>query len=116
MGNVVMEPDGVSAVTLVPLPGSLRSGGGHDDRGGGSVPRARAGMSREGRVECLVATAGDQALSSLLGLRSGVGPGAVSVSGDDVETAAGALVDVTIRGEAVQTAVVSWKGTVPEEQ
>lgn len=99
------------AIEVTPIPGTLKEGGGHDDRGGDVVDNVRAGISREGELECKVEDTGDQSLATLLSLRSGVGAGSTTVSGDDIETAAECLVDVSIAGDAVQTANIKWRGT-----
>jgi hypothetical protein len=109
---VTFAVPGQSAVTVEPLPGTLQYGGGHDDRGGRGLPLHRVGTARQGSLHCLVRDTGAQSLASLLALRSGLGEGAATVTGD-VPTAAGALLDVIIQGDAVQVALLSWRGTLP---
>lgn len=105
-------------ITVTPIPGSHKVGGGHDDRGGGRIPSARAGYAYAGSVDVvLVQTTGTgkaQTLAELLTLVSPVGEGDITITGTG--TLAGiksylALVDVSIGGDSVQTASISWKGT-----
>ena len=39
---------GGTALTITPIKGSVKTGGGHDDRGGGVIPSARAGWAYNG--------------------------------------------------------------------
>lgn len=106
------------ALTVTPVPGSWRSGGGHDDRGGGRTPSARAGYGFNGR--CLVnmvkttSTAKQQTLAELLTLVSPEGPGDITITGTGLLAECKswlALVDVSVTGDSVQQAEITWKGT-----
>ncbi len=110
--TVIFARDGEQTLMINPIPGTLRHGGGHDDRGGRQVPNVRAGLLRQGSLQCLVRDEGDQSFASLRMLRSPVGPGDVTVSGDP-PTAVGALVDLSIQGDALQIATITWKGSRP---
>lgn len=102
------------AVSYNPIPGTVQFGDGHDDRGGGVIPNARAGSARNGSCEILVDDTAPT-LATLLALRSGIGPGATDVTGTSIDSdmhAYDCLVDVEIMGDAVQIARVSWKGTI----
>ena len=109
---ITITPATGPARTIEPLPGTLHTGGGHDDRGGTSIPRVRVGIARYGTCKCLVRDSGDQALGALLALRSGLGEGDVTVAGD-VPEAAEALLDISLHGDAVQLATLTWRGTLP---
>ena len=109
---------GSLSVTVTPVPGSLRLGGGHDDRGGGTIPSARAGYARNGSCEVVMtsttATGMQQTLAQLLSLVSPVGEGDIDVTGAGTcanVNAYGCIVDVTVGGDSVQTATISWKGS-----
>lgn len=114
---------GFTSITVTPVNGSLKLGGGHDDRGGGKLPGARAGFARNGSCDVVVLSASaenkNQTIAQLKTLVSPVGEGDISVSGtvNGVSVvAADALVDVEITGDSVQTATISWKGTYPDAQ
>lgn len=103
---------------VTPVPGSLKSGGGHDDRGGGTIPSVRAGFAMAGSCQVVV-TAADtdnmqHSITTLLNLISQVGEGDVTVTGSgryaDIHSYL-ALLDVSISGDSVQLADISWKGT-----
>ena len=98
------------SLTIVPIPGTLTFGDGQDDRGGGNIPVARAGISKSGSLQCTVETAGDQSQVSLSTLQSGVGAGAFVLTGDAVSSEA--LVDVEFSGDATQLCTITWKGTI----
>lgn len=106
------------SITVTPVPGSVRAGGGHDDRGGGTIPSARAGFAMAGSCQAVLVTSGtsdmQQDLASLLSVISPVGPGDFTVTGTgryaDIHSYE-ALVDLSIGGDAVQTADIEWKGT-----
>ena len=109
---------GSTSITVSPIPGTVRVGGGHDDRGGGTIPSARAGIALNGSCE-IVVTADTAAnlqhtVAEILSVVSEVGEGDVGVSGDGryagIQSHA-ALLDATIQGDSVQTAAISWKGT-----
>lgn len=111
---------GSSALTVVvtPVPGSVRVGGGHDDKGGGTLPSVRAGYAKNGSCQVVVTTATatdiQHTLAELISIISPVGDGDIIVQGwgrySNIESY-DALVDVSIGGDAVQTADISWKGT-----
>jgi len=111
-----------TAVTVTPVNGTLKLGGGSDDRGGGKIPGVRAGIPENGSLQVVVtsATAQDKqhTIAELKSLVSPVGPGDFEVEGDvngiEFESHE-ALVDVEIDGDSVQTATISWKGTYEEE-
>ena len=121
MANTLTFTRGNTSVTVTPVPGSLKAGGGHDDRGGGTVPPVRAGYALNGSCQVVVTTATatnmQHTLAELLSLVSEVGPGDVDVTGAGIYAGVRsyeALVDVTVGGDAVQTADISWKGTYAE--
>jgi hypothetical protein len=100
---------GSTQLTIVP--GSLQLNAQHDDRGGSNVPRARAGIARNGQCQVVVT---DDNLASIVALRSGAGVGAVDVTGSDIpaaQQAYDALVDLELGGDSVQVATITWKGT-----
>lgn len=118
MPDTITFRRGSVSVTVTPIPGTVRLGGGHDDRGGGTVPSARAGHALNGSCEVVVtaATAAgmQHTIAEIRSVVSPVGEGDVEVTGDGRYAAAvshAALVDATIQGDSVQTAALSWKGT-----
>jgi len=114
MADQISFTAGSTTITLSPVPGSVKAGGGHDDRGGGKLPGARAGYAMNGSCEVVLADAGTASLSSVSGLASGVGSGSVTVQGEGRYAgiaAYDALIDVTVQGDSVQTAAIAWKGS-----
>lgn len=118
MANTITFSDGTTTVTVTPVPGSVRAGGGHDDRGGGTVPSARAGFAMNGSCQVVMTQATAEnlqhTLAELKSLVSGIGEGAWTVTGAGIYAdirSYQALVDVTISGDSVQTADIAWKGT-----
>jgi hypothetical protein len=105
-------------VTVTPVLGSVRAGGGHDDRGGGRIPAARAGYACNGSCQVVLtsetATGKQHTLSELLSLVSPVGDGDFTITGaglwENIKSW-NALVDVNITGDSVQVADISWKGS-----
>lgn len=113
MATISFTKGSAAAVEVTIVPGSYQFFPQHDDRGGQVVPRSRAGISRAGQCQVVVT---DANLESLVALRSGVGEGDYTVTGDEIpsgEQAYNALVDVEIAGDSVMLATVSWKGTKP---
>jgi len=102
----------IDAVTITPLPGTLVTGEGHDDRGGDNKPIVRAGAGCDG--EC-IARIDDSTFTEAvaMALRSGIGEGDRTI----VDVDAGVIacnrcrVDIQITGDAVQVAKIIWKGT-----
>ncbi len=115
--QIKITPGTGTEVALAVIPGSVKGGGGHDDRGGGRIPKARAGYARNGSCEVVLndSTLGD---AVVLALASEEGPGDRTVTGDgryaDIVSYL-ALVDVEISGESVRIARISWKGTYNPE-
>lgn len=110
--TITITPGTGTAVTLSPIPGSVKGGGGHDDRGGGRLPKARAGYARNGSCDVVLNETTTAAV--VMGLASGEGAGDRTIVG--AGRYAGiksylALCDVEIGGDSVQTAKVTWKGT-----
>ena len=107
-----------TTVVVTPVNGSLKLGGGSDDRGGGKIPSVRAGIAANGSFDVVMtsatATGKQHTLAELKSLCSPVGEGDWEVSGTvngiTVESHE-ALVDVEVGGDSVQTATISWKGT-----
>lgn len=106
------------SVVVTPVPGSVRVGGGHDDKGGGTLPAVRAGYAKNGSCQVVVtsatATNVQHTLAELKSIISPVGDGDITVQGAgryaNIESY-DALVDVSVGGDGVQTADISWKGT-----
>ena len=105
-------------VTVTPVLGSVKAGGGHDDRGGGKIPAARAGYAYNGSCQVVMtsetATGKQHTLSELLSLVSPVGDGDFTITGAGLWAnfkSWNALVDVTIEGDSVQVATITWKGS-----
>ena len=105
-------------VTVTPILGSPKVGGGHDDRGGGRIPVARAGYAYNGNCQVALVTQTStnkqQTLAELKSLISPVGPGDFDVVGAGLWAnikSWGALIDVEITGDSVQIATITWKGS-----
>ena len=106
------------SVVVSPVPGSVRVGGGHDDKGGGTLPAVRAGYAKNGSCQVVVTSATatniQHTLAELKSIISLVGDGDITVQGAgryaNIESY-DALVDVSVGGDGVQTADISWKGT-----
>lgn len=118
MADTLTFTDGTITVVVTPIPGTVRAGGGHDDRGGGVIPAARAGVAMNGSAEVVVtaatATNIQHTVAELKSIVSPVGEGNFTVTGAgryaNIKSYS-ALVDVTIQGDSVQTAAIEWKGT-----
>ena len=118
MANTITFSKTGTTVTVTPVPGTVRAGGGHDDRGGGTIPAARAGYAMNGSCQVVMtqatATGVQHTLAELKSLVSGIGEGDWAVAGAGIYAAVKsyqALVDVVIDGDSVQTATINWKGT-----
>ena len=106
------------SVVVTPVPGSVRVGGGHDDKGGGTLPAVRAGYAKNGSCQVVVTSATatniQHTLAELKSIISPVGDGDIIVQGAgryaNIESY-DALVDVSVGGDGVQTADISWTGT-----
>ncbi len=123
MGTIKFECSerGIDKI-VTPIQGSPKSGGGHDDRGGGKLPAVRAGYSNSGSCEVVVVSSSttnkNQTLSDIFALISPVGSGDIKVSGTgryEKFKSWNALIDVTIASDSVQTATISWKGSANPE-
>jgi len=118
MANTITFSDGTTTVVVTPVPGTVKAGGGHDDRGGGTIPAARAGYAMNGSCQVVMtqATADNlqHTLAELKSLVSGIGEGDWTVAGAGIYAGIKsyqALLDVTVDGDSVQTATINWKGT-----
>lgn len=111
--TITITPGSGTDVVLTVIPGSVKGGGGHDDRGGGRIPKTRAGYARNGSCDVVLDSV-TTTVAAVLALASGVGSGDRKVVGAgryaNIQSY-GALVDVEISGGSVQTAKVSWKGS-----
>ncbi len=121
MTNTIAFKRNETTIVVTPVPGSLRAGGGHDDRGGGTIPSVRAGYAMNGSCQVVVTTQTasniQHTLQELLSMVSEVGAGDVEITGAGIYAdihSFDALVDVSIGGDSVQTADISWKGTYKE--
>ena len=111
--TITITPGTGTDVVLTVIPGSVKGGGGHDDRGGGRIPKTRAGYARNGSCEVVLDDA-TTTVAAVLALVSGVGSGDRKIIGEGRYSGIqsyNALVDVEISGDSVQTARVSWKGS-----
>ena len=129
--TLIFTPGGTTpgtALTVTPVPGSVSYGDGHDDRGGGEVPNARAGKAANGSCQVVLdgTTNTVAAMKTLMekccingsGVGDKVGTGGVAITGTGAYLAYVsyyALVDVSVEGDAVQVATISWKGSATQE-
>ena len=121
MADTITFTIDTTTVVVTPIPGTVRAGGGDDDRGGGVIPSARAGIAKNGSCEVVVtsATASNMqhTLAELISIISPVGEGKGTVQGagryENIDSY-DALIDVEVKGDSVQTAGISWKGTYKE--
>lgn len=120
MANTIqfVSTDPAVDVTVTPVLGSVRAGGGHDDRGGGKIPAARAGYAYNGSCQVVLtaetAIGIQHTLAELLTLVSPVGDGSFTITGAGLWAnikSWGALLDVSIEGDSVQVATITWKGS-----
>ena len=118
MADTITFTQGVTEVTVTPVRGTVRAGGGHEDRGGGVIPSVRAGIAKNGSCQVVLvsatSTGKEQTLAEILSIISGDGEGAATVQGAGLYAnieSYGALIDVEIAGDSVQTATINWKGT-----
>ena len=109
-------------IKMTPVLGSPKAGGGHDDRGGGRIPVARAGYAYNGSCQVALVTATStnkqQTLTELKSLISPVGDGDFDIAGDGLWAnikSWNALIDVEISGDSVQMATITWKGSANPE-
>lgn len=107
MSITITKSPGETSMTLTPISGTLKLGGGHDDRGGGTLPHYRAGIARNGSFDVML-DSNDLTYAQALALVSAPGETA-EVTGDAVSSSA--LIDVEISGDSVQIASISFKGT-----
>ncbi len=125
MSTITFTIPGTTDTTLVMtiVNGSLKVGGGSDDRGGGKIPSVRAGIARNGSCDVVLvgstATNKQQTLAEVKSLVSPVGPGDRIVEGTSPDgvpfKSVDAIIDVEIAGDSVQTASISWKGTYEDD-
>jgi len=111
--QIKITPGTGAEVALAVIPGSVKGGGGHDDRGGGRIPKSRAGYARNGSCEVVLDDT-TTTVAAVLALVSGVGSGDRKIIGEGRYSGIqsyNALVDVEISGDSVQTARIEWKGS-----
>ena len=116
---------GGTPLTVTPVKGSVKYGGGHDDRGGGVIPPVRAGWAYNGSCQVIVDGSTGPTIAALKtlmaqcavdasGAASPIGEGKTGIAGAGIYAnvrSSDALVDVSIEGDSVQTATITWKGT-----
>lgn len=118
MSQIVVTPDGGSAVTVTCIPGTLkviaRNGMDRNHGDGDSVPVCVKGEGLTGEAEVLVDSSAPS-LATLMGLRSLIGVGSTVVEWTDILAGAGAaygcLLDVEVGNDGVQTVLIKWNGT-----
>ena len=118
MADTISITQGNTTIAVTPVRGSVRAGGGHEDRGGGVIPSVRAGIAKNGTAQVVItsatATNKQQTLAEVLSVISEAGEGAATIQGAGLYAnieSYDALVDVEIGGDSVQVATISWKGT-----
>ena len=121
MADTISITQGNTTIVVTPIKGSVRAGGGHEDRGGGVIPSVRAGIAKNGSCQIVItsttATNKQHTLAEVLSIISEEGEGAATVQGAGLYAnieSYDALIDVEIGGDSVQTATINWKGTYSE--
>lgn len=125
--TLTFTPQGTGgvALTVTPLPGSVQINDGNDDRGGSDVPQARAAAGKQGQCRVVVDDASptqadletlhETCATDAAGDASPVGTGDTRIvgAGDYADVSVeDALIDLSLEGESVQIATLSWKGNV----
>ena len=105
---------GMGDVEVEALPGTLRTGGGHDDKSESLAPPVRVASASDG--SCEVAIDKDSFdVATALSLASPPGPGSTGISGD--ASSSDALVDLRLDGQSgILCASISWKGSKGDAQ
>jgi len=115
MIRTINVQDGTDLGTFNIVPGTPSHGEGDEIRGGGVIPFARVSNARNGSCEVIINDT-DTTLTAMVALRSTAGEGKAVVTLSDADgvvyTSYHALVDVSITGNDVQKAKITWKGTV----
>ena len=118
MADTISITQGNTTIVVTPIRGSVRAGGGHEDRGGGVIPSVRAGIAKNGTAQVVIvsatSTGKQQTLAEILSVISEAGEGAATIQGAGLYAnieSYDALVDVEIGGDSVQVATINWKGT-----
>lgn len=118
MADTISITQGNTTIVVTPIKGTVRAGGGHEDRGGGVIPSVRAGIAKNGSCQIVITSATatniQHTLAEVLSIISEEGEGAATIQGAGVYAnieSYDALVDVEIGGDSVQIATISWKGT-----
>ena len=114
MSEIIFTPISGDDFTINAVPGTINCGDGHDDKGGGLYPNTRAGEARNGSCSVIIDDAGFT-IENARALNSAGGVGSYTITGAGLKAnqySYEALVDVTIQGDSVMTANITWKGTV----
>ncbi len=100
---------GMEDVEVDSIPGTLKTGGGHSDKGDMLAPACRTALAANG--SCEVAIDKDSfSVQKALALVSPPGPGTSEVSGD--ASSSGALIDLSLDSQGgILCASISWKGS-----
>ena len=85
MADTISITQGNTTIVVTPIKGSVRAGGGHEDRGGGVIPSVRAGIAKNGSCQIVItsatATNKQHTLAEVLSIISEEGEGAATVQG-----------------------------------
>ena len=123
--TLTFTPQGTNAdpLTVTPIPGTVTYGAGSDDRGGGNVGTARAGLAKSGSCQVelddsIVTQANlvklfNESCSDASDDPAPVGIGDTNVTGAgdySAYTAYGCTIDILIGGDSVQIATITWNG------
>lgn len=104
---------GTTEKTLNVVPGTFKSQDKHIDAGGnGLYPLIRTNLGRSGSCEVILDSS-NCSLEDVLSLISGPGAGNFTLS--EPADCRNALVDITIAGDGVQTATITWNGIPPQD-
>jgi len=109
--SIVFASERTGSTIVEPVPGSLRIGGAHSDKGGAQEPSLREALAADGSCKALL-DGNAFSVEKALALVSPAGPGDFTLSGG--ASSEGALVDIEISsGGGLLYASISWKGTTP---
>lgn len=105
--QITFTRTGMSAIVLDVIPGTLQCSDNCIDAGDSVVPKIRTATGISGTCQALIGSS-DFTYANAIGLISPSGAGNTNLSG--AVSCTNAIVDVSISGDGVQIATISWKG------